>query len=367
VSVSVFNTVASIASNFVSSAATQDVDGAIGFEHARLLRIVRISRLLRVLRMARVVRFVRPLRVLIHSMLTTVKSLVWIFLLVVLVLYFFAILFTQGVSDFLISDSHARMNSPLVTFWGTLPDSMLTLFKVMTGGVDWEVISTPLARLGAGWVFLFIFFVCFEFFALLNVITGVYCQMAYEGAQQDKELMIQELLNNKRTHVENTRELFTKMFASLDSDDSGSVNMEEFQEHIANESVQAFFALLELESTDAFTLFQLLDADGGGNIDAEEFVTGCIRLKGHARSIDLVKLTYEMRWFIRYFVQFVKSVGPKLSLESRLEQDSSPRETAPPLLKPIFDQHFHAPECAGARKGLGQDFQLAQGRTPMPL
>lgn len=72
-----------------------------GFATMRLIRIVRITRLVRLLRLARVVRFVRALTVLVHSILATLKALVWAMLLLTINIYFFAILFTQTVASHL--------------------------------------------------------------------------------------------------------------------------------------------------------------------------------------------------------------------------------------------------------------------------
>jgi len=35
-------------------------------------------------------------------------------------------------------DGASTATSALLVYWGTLPRSMLTLFKVLCGGVDWE-------------------------------------------------------------------------------------------------------------------------------------------------------------------------------------------------------------------------------------
>merc|ERR1712039_328640 len=49
-------------------------------------------------------------------------------------------------------------------------------------------------------------------------------------------------------------------------------------------------------TSDAWTLFQLLDADGTYTIDIEEFVMGCTRLRGSAKSIDIAKVIADGRW-----------------------------------------------------------------------
>merc|ERR1712083_341068 len=70
---------------------------------------------------------------------------------------------------------------------------------------------------------------------------------------------------------------------------------EEFECHIKDDSVQAVLMALELEPSDAWALFRLLDADGSVTLDAEEFVEGCLQLRGNARSIDLAKQAYDLK------------------------------------------------------------------------
>merc|ERR1719367_850173 len=60
--------------------------------------------------------------------------------------------------------------------------------------------------------------------------------------------------------------------------------------------IQGFLAALDLETSDARNLFKLLDIGGTSMIDTNEFVSGCLRLKGSARSIDMARLMHDVRW-----------------------------------------------------------------------
>ena len=72
-----------------------------GMSGLRTLRIVRITRLVKVARLARVLRFIMALRTLTQSILHTMKSLIWAMVLLCLVVYTFAVLFTQAPFFFL--------------------------------------------------------------------------------------------------------------------------------------------------------------------------------------------------------------------------------------------------------------------------
>ena len=40
-------------------------------------------------------------------------------------------------------------------------------------------------------------------------------------------------------------------------------------------------------------------ACGGGVVEIEEFLMGCLRLRGQARAIDTAKLLYDQNWLIK--------------------------------------------------------------------
>jgi hypothetical protein len=295
-----------VALDIVKAVAGGDESGGPGIlSNMRLIRIIRATRLIRLLRIARIVRFVRALSILIFSILNCLKSLVWALVLMVLMIYFFAILFCQAASTFIAEacpagDGYATCavwDEDIVSldkYWGTLSRAMLTLFMVMSNGLDWETVIEPLGQVGGHWAFMFLVFVAFATFAVLNVVTGVFCQSALESAQRDRELMVQSLLMNKRVYVESINSQFKAMFDMFNNEGEG-LTLDVFEQHLQEQTVREYFALLELDTSDAFGLFKLLDEDGSGQIDAEEFVDGCLRLKGSARSIDLAKMGREIR------------------------------------------------------------------------
>merc|ERR1712050_760634 len=97
--------------------------------------------------------------------------------------------------------------------------------------------------------------------------------------------MGEQLSDKKRYMLE-----LEQLFQSWDTSGDGDLTLTEFQEHMSDERMQAFFRSLEIEAADAWSLFKLLDADGQGTVDAEEFVTGCLRLRGPAKAIHVAEL-----------------------------------------------------------------------------
>merc|ERR1719491_2363433 len=88
-------------------------------------------------------------------------------------------------------------------------------------------------------------------------------------------------------HEETVRQLFKE----IDNDDSNMITLDEFEAHWNSEECAAFFATLDIEADQAWELFRLLDRDGGGQIDVEEFVHGCLHLNGNATAMHAANLT----------------------------------------------------------------------------
>lgn len=52
---------------------------------------------------------------------------------------------------------------------------------------------------------------------------------------------------------------------------------------------------MNVNPEEAASLFHLLDSDQSGSIDYDEFVGGCMRLRGAAKAIDIIMVLHEAR------------------------------------------------------------------------
>eukprot|EP00931_Biecheleriopsis_adriatica_P019446 TRINITY_DN13246_c0_g1_i2.p1 TRINITY_DN13246_c0_g1~~TRINITY_DN13246_c0_g1_i2.p1 ORF type:complete len:604 (+),score=128.85 TRINITY_DN13246_c0_g1_i2:23-1834(+) len=275
--------------------------GANASSNFRILRIIRVTRLVRVVRIIRVLRFIRALRTLVYSILATLKSLMWAMLLLILIIYVFSIMFTDAAISHLEDVSFGEVpfdpqgnEANLHRHFGTLHTSMHTLFRSISGGLTWSDAVSSLVLVGWWWVYLFSLYIAFCCFAVLNVMTGVFCQNAIQGAERDQEMVIASVLADKQKFKSSIEELFSQ----IDDDGSGQITIDEFEEHFDDQAVRTLFEALELGAADAWTLFRSLDQDGNHRIDSDEFLEGCCHLRGTAKSVDLAavkKLTVRLR------------------------------------------------------------------------
>merc|ERR1712084_213103 len=88
----------------------------------------------------------------------------------------------------------------------------------------------------------------------------------------------------------------------------------EFEKLVSDEMTRAYFRALELDTSDAWSLFKLIDADGGGNIDIDEFIKGCESLRGGAKMIDLANLRFDVRSMAKRQQRFMHHVEEQFEL-----------------------------------------------------
>ncbi|CAE7230238.1 Cacna1c [Symbiodinium pilosum] len=267
--------------------------------HIRSLRFIRVVRALRGFRVIRFLRYVSALRGLIFSIVSTMGSLMWTMVLLVLVFYSFGVIFTQIISDHCrletiqatgdenavpyCSDADARRYFPHVA------ETMLSLLMAISAGVSWQELMDPLRRVSNLALILMVFYIVITIFAVLNVVTGVFCHTAIESAQADKEIAVMVQMEKEAAHVRGLKLMFTEM----DSDGSNMVSVDELKAALNTMKLASFLESMEISTKDVWTLFRIIDNDQSGLIDLEEFVQGCMQLHGPAKSIHIAKMSHE--------------------------------------------------------------------------
>merc|ERR1712137_1492883 len=164
----------------------------------------------------------------------------------------------------------------------------------MAGGISWGELYDVLDPLDYVYRLIFLFFISFAIFACMNVVTGVFVETAMNSSKKDREHVIQEVLNA----AEQYRMNLAALFVELDTDGSGTISWQEFEDAMSDKRVVSYFKALELDISDARAIFPILDKDHQGVVSINEFFTGCERLKGGAKSLDIAKLLLMSEWMV---------------------------------------------------------------------
>jgi len=248
-----------------------------------LLRTLRILRAIRIIRVLRVTNFALDLRLLVSCLTHSLRPFFWTLVLIFLLVYIVGIYFTQVV---LVERAHGSLppdvDGIITAKFGNVPQSALSLFQGLTGGIDWNDLAEPIIQYISPWLGLvLILYIAFASLAVLNVITGIFVESAISKADKIRE----------KYKVLTARNLFKE----LDKSCAGRLSFDDVHNHLSTPKVENYLTNLDIDREDAEFLFDMLDVDSSGFIDVDEFLNGCIRLQGPAKALDLLLVTRETR------------------------------------------------------------------------
>lgn len=281
-------------------------DEGSGGANLTWMRVLRLLKMLKMLRVVRVMRIFRELRLMLHSVIYSLRSLMWTLLMLSLLLYIFGLCFLQGVTAFLASegtDLEPSIRDACLKYYGSVSEVMLTLYMTITGGLDWDLAAEPLKHAGDVYYYLFMLYIAFLTFVVVNVLTGIFVENALVTAHQDKHSVQKEELRADETIMKDLVSLFKDMAEESD----GKVWWQDFQT-VINKDRRAidFLSSLQVDPAEAAELFKTLSDNGRMKVSCMDFVQGCLKIKGVAESQDLMSLMYVSH---RYMTQLPILMG----------------------------------------------------------
>lgn len=177
----------------------------------------------------------------------------------------------------------------LQPYWVNVMDSMMTLFMSITGGINWFEAYEPLRQVSLMALWLFNLYVVIGFFTILNMVTGVFVNTAIESASADKDIATLKQMQKRLENMSSLREVFQEMNAF----NVNEVSLDDLEDALSQNKLGTFMESLGISTDDVWSLFLLIDSDSNGVLDLEEFVTGCMQLRGPAKSLQVAKMSYE--------------------------------------------------------------------------
>eukprot|EP00746_Dinoflagellata_sp_MGD_P047411 gnl/MRDRNA2_/MRDRNA2_21693_c0_seq1.p1 gnl/MRDRNA2_/MRDRNA2_21693_c0~~gnl/MRDRNA2_/MRDRNA2_21693_c0_seq1.p1 ORF type:complete len:497 (+),score=92.73 gnl/MRDRNA2_/MRDRNA2_21693_c0_seq1:177-1493(+) len=252
-------------------------EGSSNFPVLRMLRLLKIGRLVRV------VHHLRELRMLMSAMWVAVQTLFWAWIVILVVVYIFAILYKRVLSDADFADDEAGRSET----WGTVLRCCFTLFSIMTLD-DWVDVVRPMWNIAPGLIILTIIFIIITSFGLLNTVIAVVVERTLQIGQKSNEETLTKMTRN--TSIQDASDPFVRFFRAADTDGDGNLTLEEFQNAVRDHSRPRMPLDDDLSLLDAEVFFSLLDAQGHGYVSVEDFLDGAAQLHGMARAQQLLKL-----------------------------------------------------------------------------
>lgn len=265
-----------------------------------VMRILRTMRIVRGLRIVRVFAFFRDLRIMVAGIMYSMQSLVWAMLLLIGIMFLFSVCLLQFVIQEHVAQSTDDQSiislnkdeyQEMMKYFGTLLRTIYTLYCSIVGGVDWGEAANPLMQLSAPLGLLYSCYIAFAILCVLNIITGVFVENASKTSAEDGDMVMIEEMENRTVWLQEVKEIFD----TFDGDKDGVLDKEEFTDHLQDHKMRAWFRKIgvHVESYSAQGMFSLLDYDGDGKVDLDEFAMALHQVHGPARSIDVAKINRE--------------------------------------------------------------------------
>jgi len=205
-------------------------------------------------------------------------------------LYFFAIFATMqiGQQDEIYNEYYEETQGywDHEVYFGTIPRSMLTFFQICVLDAWSENIVRHVKVNQPGMEWMFVSFIFFTSFGILNIVIGVIVENVLQMAKVS-DIKIKKKREKDRMRVLNHLRDF---FEQSDEDGSGTLSVEEVKIAMDNPENRKRLALMDLPIDEPTELFTLLDVDNSGEISIDEFISGCMRIKGTAKSKDILAL-----------------------------------------------------------------------------
>lgn len=288
-----------------------------GGDNFSYLRAMRLLKMLKFLRIVRLLRSFRELRLVLDSILGSLRSLLWSIILIFAMTFMFAVCFLTAAAEYLHdnSDNVTEIHDSLRDYWGSMGTSMISLFQASTGGADWGDIALPLWHVGHHYYAIFCLYIGFFLFVIANSVTSIVVDGMREYSEKDQAAVVSDQLARKEEYKHKIADLYKNM----DSDGSGEVSFDEFKLHMGDPLAAAFAESLDLEVTDLEQFFSVLSEHGEIAVDIEAFVVGCIKLRGLSKRMDMIdlmkshkRMAEEQKDFVRFCTVQFELINGKL-------------------------------------------------------
>jgi len=292
------------------------------------LRVVRIMRLSRGLRIIRILRFFTHLRIIVAGIMSSFRPLLWAVLVLFVTTYLFGMCMLPFVADELASlakePTWTCIDDPRCQEFERRFGSMLmttyTLYMSVTGGVSWGEPNELLMTIHPAMGLFYALYVAFALLCVMNTITGVFVETATKNSQIDEQNRMAEVFADRMKWFKDVEDLFRQ----TDVDNSGKMTLDEFVRSVRDVRLKELFRKLglDLNTGNANSVFRLLDFEGSGEIDFENFVEGFEHFTGPARSIDIARIRFDFKRLRKELAAMQRDLVLRLNMNSIIGQPS---------------------------------------------
>lgn len=265
----------------------------VGIESGlRLVSGFRIIRMGPAVRHWQATKELRELWIVIGAVAETVKTLFWVGVMLIFVIWIFGILVSMSLLDRSGDEFDFTYSQwSFQEYWGSVPRSAFSLFQVATRDNWISSMVSPLVKTEPLLLVIFGSYFCIGALALMNSIIAVVVECTLSAARSSSDREEEEKLRADAAVMDSLR----KIFHDGDTDGSGELDMDELHALICKHQVRDRLKMFRIPFADLDLLFTLLDTDCTGNVNTDMFFRGCAKLRGPAMACDLHQLSIDLK------------------------------------------------------------------------
>eukprot|EP00746_Dinoflagellata_sp_MGD_P013565 gnl/MRDRNA2_/MRDRNA2_129366_c0_seq1.p1 gnl/MRDRNA2_/MRDRNA2_129366_c0~~gnl/MRDRNA2_/MRDRNA2_129366_c0_seq1.p1 ORF type:complete len:1025 (+),score=153.69 gnl/MRDRNA2_/MRDRNA2_129366_c0_seq1:208-3075(+) len=221
-----------------------------------VLQTLKVLRVLRAVRVLRMLTMFRDLWLVVQSFFLCLRPLVWTVVFIMIIIFLFAMfaieLIGRGFEEDTLKDNK-KLEDAVFGFRSTVP-AMVSLFRIMTLDT-WHKLVLPLFA-AAPWTYLFfLVYIAVSALALMNLVTAIVVDTATQGTAKEEEFQ-RRVFDNQ---VQRMSEEIKEMFFLMDADGAGSIDQQEFIEYgLEIKMIQDFCDVFDLDEESAVILFKVM-------------------------------------------------------------------------------------------------------------
>merc|ERR550537_411021 len=172
---------------------------------------------------------------------------------------------------------------------------MYSLFQLMTRDSWSMAMVRPVVTRIPVFIIIYLLFFSVVSFGLMNIIVGVVVENTMACAKENEE-KLQQMQDAEHTRV---LESLKAIFEASDVNGDGTLDREEFVQGMKKKEVKDRLATIDIPIQDLNELYDLLDENQDKSITISEFFKGCEKLKGVAKSRDIIDLSVKVSMYLQ--------------------------------------------------------------------
>jgi len=272
----------------------------VGGGFTRTLQVLRALRLMRAARAVKSLPAFKQMWLLCSGVMESTKILAWTVAVIVYILYTFAVFFTEVIGH---SAAYPEGVEDVQDLFSSIGMSMFTLLQIMFLDRAFLIIREVTMHQPFAWI-LFLIFIFLVSLILTRVILSIVVDNALNTAREE-EMMDQYISRKKRREIIlRIKNLFTDIDTNLD----GDLSVIECEHAFQKPEIRSQMSLIGFTPEDLTRLWNIMDKDGNGSIDLQEFLKGVEMTEGKAKNADIVSIRRRIINLDEKFQSYSKSV-----------------------------------------------------------